>query len=291
MKSDLQKICLGSANFGKNYGYKNSKVKKKEFSKIFKYARYKKINYIDTAFNYTNSQKIIGKHSVNFKIITKIPKISNSVSKPELWIKKIITKSLKDLNTKKLYAVLFHYPPYQISKKKFVRIINCLEDLKKKRIIKKIGISAYSVDEIKKSFSIYKFEIVQFQANILDQNILKNAYVKFLKEKKGVEIHIRSIFLQGLLLCNISDIPSKFSNLKETLIVFNEWVKKNKISKLSACLKYIFSFTFIDKIILGTNNYLQFKQTVQAIEKINGKLNLPKKIKNINSSKLNPKNW
>ena len=93
---------------------------------------------------------------------------------------------------------------------------------KKRGIIKKIGISAYSIDEIKKSFSIYKFEIVQFQANILDQNILKNAYVKFLKEKKGVEIHIRSIFLQGLLLCNISDIPIKFSNLKETLIVFNE---------------------------------------------------------------------
>ena len=189
-----------------------------------------------------------------------------------------------------MYAVLFHYPPYQISKKKFVRIINCLEDLKKRGIIKKIGISAYSIDEIKKSFSIYKFEIVQFQANILDQNILKNAYVKFLKEKKDRNTY-KVNFLQGLLLCNISDIPIKFSNLKETLIVFNEWVKKNKISKLSACLKYIFSFTFIDKIILGTNNYSQFKQTVEAIEKINGKLKLPKKIKNVNSSKLNPKNW
>jgi len=290
MKSDLKKICLGSANFGKNYGYKNSKVKKKEFSKIFKYAKFKKINYIDTAFNYSNSQKIIGKNSINLKIITKIPKIPYFITNPELWIKKIISKSLKDLNTKKLYAVLFHYPPHQIDKKRFIKIINYLEDLKKKKIINKIGISAYNINEIRRSFTIYKFQIIQFQANILDQNILKNPYIKFLK-KKGVEIHIRSIFLQGMLLSDISDIPRKFRYLKKPLIYFDNWVKKQKISKLSACLQYIFPFSMIDKIVLGTNNYLQFKQTVEAIEKINGKLNLPRQLKNINSRKLNPKNW
>ena len=59
MHSDLKKICLGSANFGKRYGYKNSKIKEKEFSKIFKYANSRNIKYIDTAFNYSNSQKLL----------------------------------------------------------------------------------------------------------------------------------------------------------------------------------------------------------------------------------------
>lgn len=290
MHSDLKKICLGSANFGKSYGYKNSKIKKKEFFKIFKYAKTKKIEYIDTAFSYSNSQKIIGKNSLNFKIITKIPKIPKSNSNPLNWIKKIISKSLKDLKTKRLYAVLFHYPPYQIDKKKFIQIIKYLEYLKKKKIIGKIGISAYSINEIRRSFLIYNFEIIQFQANILDQKILKSPFIKLLK-KKGVEIHTRSIFLQGMLLSNISDIPNKFKYLKKPLINFNKWVKKKEISKLRACLQCILSFPVIDKIVLGTNNYLQFKQTVETIEKLNGKLDIPKQLKNINLHQLNPKNW
>ena len=134
MHSDLKKICLGSANFGKGYGYKNSKIKEKEFSKIFKYANYRNIKYIDTAFNYSNAQKIIGKNSSNLKIITKIPKIPNSISNPQNWIKTIISKSLNDLKTKKLYAVLFHYPPYQIEKQKFFQIVEYLENLRKKKL-------------------------------------------------------------------------------------------------------------------------------------------------------------
>ena len=67
--------------------------------------------------------------------------------------------------------------------------------------------------------------------------------------------------------------------------------KKKKISKLSACLNFILSFSMIDKIVLGTNNYLQFKQTIDAIEKSNGKLAIPKHLKNINQNYLNPKNW
>ena len=77
MHSDLKRICLGSANFGKIYGYKNSKVKKKEFLKIFKYAKLKNIKYIYTAFSYSNSQKIIVKYSLKLKIITKIQSYQN----------------------------------------------------------------------------------------------------------------------------------------------------------------------------------------------------------------------
>ena len=290
MRSDLKKICLGSANFGKYYGYKNSKIKKKEISKIFKYARLKKINYVDTALNYPNSEKIIGRNGYNLNIITKIPKIPNSEKNPTIWIKKIILKSLKNLKTKKLYAVLFHHPPYTNSKKQLSLIIQYLEYLQKKKIIKKIGISVYNLHELKKSFSIYKFQIVQFQANVLDQRIINSKYLKILKKNK-VEMHVRSIFLQGMLLSDVKNIPKKFKSLKNKLIFFDNWVKKKKITKLEACLRYLFFSSFIDKVVLGTNNYLQLKETIKTIEKIKQKIILPNQFKNFNSYLLNPKNW
>ena len=106
--------------FWKNIWLQKFKSKKKEFLKIFKYAKLKNIKYIDTAFSYSNSQKIIGKYSLNLKIITKNSELPKSASNPQNWIKKIISKSLSDLKTKKLYAVLFHYPPYKIEKKKYL---------------------------------------------------------------------------------------------------------------------------------------------------------------------------
>ncbi len=231
MISDLKKICIGSANFGSYYGYKSSKIKKREFSKIFKYLKQKKINFIDTAINYKNSEKIIGKYNKNFKIITKIPNVPKSEKNPKKWIQKKISESLKNLNCKKLYGVLFHHPPYEQKRKNFLLIIKYLEYLRRQKIIKKIGISVYTLDQIKRSFSIYNFQIIQFQMNILDKNIYKSRLIKKLK-KNNVEIHIRSIFLQGMLLGKLKYIPNRFNLLKKKIKFFENWVAKKKNYKV-----------------------------------------------------------
>ncbi len=117
--SDLKKICIGSANFGSHYGYKNLRINKKEILKIFKVLKKKKISYIDTAINYKNSEKVIGKYNRNFQIITKIPHVPKIEKDPKKWIEKKISESLKNLKSKKLYGVLFHHPPYEYKKKIF----------------------------------------------------------------------------------------------------------------------------------------------------------------------------
>ena len=65
----------------------------------------KKINFIDTAFNYKNSEKIIGNlaNKKNFKIITKLPRIGKNINFVEKYVKKSPTR-LK----KKLHAILVH---------------------------------------------------------------------------------------------------------------------------------------------------------------------------------------
>ena len=131
---------------------------------------------------------------------------------------------------------------------------------------------------------------MQFQTNVLDQSIINSKYLKILKKNK-VEIHVRSIFLQGMLLSDIKNIPKKFKSLKNKLIFFDNWVKKKKTTKLEVCLRYVFFSSFIDKVVLGTNNYLQFKETIKTIEKIKQRIILPNQFKNFNSHLLNPKHW
>ena len=74
----MNKICLGSAQFGADYGIanKNGQVEQIEVKKILDYAATVKIDSIDTAIDYGNSEEIIGQYANDrFKIGSKLPSI------------------------------------------------------------------------------------------------------------------------------------------------------------------------------------------------------------------------
>ena len=51
--------------------------------------------------------------------------------------------------------------------------------------------------------------MIQVPFNILDRRLATKNYLNKIKKKK-IQIHVRSIFLQGILLANIKKIPKKF---------------------------------------------------------------------------------
>ena len=93
-------------------------------------------------------------------------------------------------------------------KKKSKIILEHLESLKKKKYSKKNWSFSLQHKRIKKSFNVYKFDIVQFPFNIFDNRIENSKYILKLKDQK-VELHARSIFLQGLLLEDSSRIKKR----------------------------------------------------------------------------------
>ena len=104
------KICIGTANFGLNYGLNNKKpLSKKIIKEIFNFAKSKNINFIDTAMSYKKSENKIGHlKNQNLNIITKITNIPNNVHNIKQWIIDNTILSCKKLNTNKLYGLLIH---------------------------------------------------------------------------------------------------------------------------------------------------------------------------------------
>ena len=88
--------------------------------------------------------------------------------------------------------------------------------------------------------------------------------MKKLKEK-NVKFFARSIFIQALLLMKINNLPRFFEKWKKIFIKFENFTKKNKISKFKSCLSYALSNKIIDKIIVGVDDYNQFKQLVSFV--------------------------
>ena len=114
----MNRLVIGTANFGQKYGLEKIQVSSKEIKKILNYAWKKNIRYIDTANFYGETEKLIGKiNDKKFKFISKIKINQKLINNPKL-IEYSVIKTLKNLKIKKLYALLIHNPNFLIRDKK-----------------------------------------------------------------------------------------------------------------------------------------------------------------------------
>ena len=283
-----KKLCIGTAQFGMKYGISNNfgKTKKKELDKIFSIIDKKKIKFIDTALNYGNCEDILSKYNLrNISIITKIPKIPEKKLNIDKWIEKKIISSQKKLKIKNFYAILLHHPEDMLTKNAIL-VYNSLIKLKKKNKTKKIGISINNFDNCLIILKKFKFDIIQCPYNVIDRRLEKKKYINFFKKHK-IEIHIRSIFLQGLLL--MKKRPTQFYKWNK---IFNVWDKLNKYDSLTAAINainFVLRKKYINKIILGFDNSQQLKNVLINYKK--KKINFSKKIQSNNLDLINPSNW
>jgi len=258
------KIALGTANFGQKYGLAGKIIKSdKKVKKIIQFANNSKIKLIDTSNNYGSSETLLGNNNLkNFKIITKL-KISNDEKKSnnlENIVFNKVEESLFKLNIKKLYAILLHESDDLKSNKRH-KLIKVLKKLKKKNLVSKIGISIYNPKELNFIWPFWKPDIVQCPFNILDRRIYESGWLKKLKKNK-TEIHVRSIFLQGLLLKNEKSMPRKFKKWKNIFKKWNNYCKKENISKIQGCINFIKSFKKISFVIIGFEDIKQLKNII-----------------------------
>jgi aryl-alcohol dehydrogenase-like predicted oxidoreductase len=281
------KITLGGAQLGFNYGcFNKKKIIYSEIKKIEKLVKKFDIKYIDTAINYGNSETVIGNSSLNkLNIITKI-KIPNKKINIKKWINYQIDNSLKKLKKKNIYALLLHdYKDLNSKNKK--EILKTLYDLKKKKIIKKIGVSIYSPNDLKTIWKSWEPEVVQAPLNIFDQRIINSGWIDILKKKK-IKLFVRSCFLQGLLISNYKKIY-KLKKFHYSLNKFSKWCAQNKISKILACLHFVKKYTKIDFLIVGFNNSKQLEEILNLFLKKTVKI--PNKFNNNNVKLIDPRKW
>jgi aryl-alcohol dehydrogenase-like predicted oxidoreductase len=282
------KLVIGSAQLGMNYGlFNNRKINHKEFKKIEKLVLKSKINFIDTAINYGDSENIIGSSKLkNLHIITKIKLPSKKNIQVRNWALKEISKSLYKLKIKKIYGVLIH--DYKDLLGKYGKdYLLSLQELKKKKIIKKIGISIYESHEIKKIWKFWKPDLIQVPFNPLDNRILDSGWVDVFRKFK-VKIFARSVFLQGLLI----NEDNSFIVNKNYLILLNKfknWCYKNNISLLQACIHFVKQFKKIDYLVVGFNNYSQLKEIIDVFKK--KQIIIPKKFSTNKKNLIDPRKW
>tara|TARA_A100001234_G_scaffold221019_1_gene235494 strand:- start:1722 stop:2588 length:867 start_codon:yes stop_codon:yes gene_type:complete len=284
------KIGIGTVQFGTNYGISNKfgQVDFDEQKKILKIAKESGINLLDTAIDYGNSEINLGKHGVNdFKVVTKLPTIPKNLENVSKWIYENVLSSINKLGVNHLYGLLMHKSWQCLDYNG--KVWSCLNDLKKDGLVKKIGVSIYSPKELENITKYINLDIVQTPFNLIDRRIQDTGWLLSLN-KMGVEIHVRSIFLQGLLLMKEENIPKKFNSWKDIWDKWFEWQKKNpSFSPAHCCLSFVNSVKEISNIIIGFNSLEQLEQIISFNNKKN-KIEYPN-ITCVDESLIYPKNW
>jgi len=287
-------IVLGTAQLGLNYGISNTdgRTTLVQAKKILDLAWNSGIKSLDTANAYGDSEYVIGKLSNDYdwNLITKTPHFTKSVidnSALEYFDKKL-KLSIELLGVDKIDTLLIHSvedlfkPNGDLLYKKLVYFKKC-------GLLRKIGASVYDYKQIDSIIDNYDIDVIQLPFSILDQRLLISKHLEKIK-KNNIEIHARSVFLQGLLLMNPNDIPLYFLDIFDNIQMFLNYSKEKSLTNVELALSYVNSIREIDKIVVGVNKVEQLSEIICANKiKINTEecLNISVKDERF----VNPVNW
>ena len=256
------KLALGTAQFGLNYGINNTsgKIPKESVFEILSSAAINSIDTLDTAEAYGDSEDVIGafvsKTKSNFKIISKITEKSSSIES--------IEKSLSRLHINSIYGFLIHsFDDF----KKNNSLWKTLQELKKNGKVIKIGFSFYNPSEFDEVLAMGILpDIIQVPYSVFDQRF-KTCFIRC--KEKEIEVHTRSVFLQGLVFKKPDELNSFFAPIKQNIIKLNEISKEKKIAINSLCLCFAYLNSNINKVVIGVDSLNNLNENIKSLKELN----------------------
>ncbi|ABZ94482.1 Aryl-alcohol dehydrogenase-related oxidoreductase [Leptospira biflexa serovar Patoc strain 'Patoc 1 (Ames)'] len=263
------KIGLGTVQFGMDYGVSNQtgKTNQAEVNLILNKALELGIRKLDTAYLYGDSESVLGQNQKElngFDVITKTRKFGNTAFTKDdaKLIRESFLESLSRLKLNKVYGLMFH-DSSDLLKENSGYLWDELVSLKSEDKVTKVGVSVYSLNQTEEILKKYPIEIIQFPLNIYDHSFLQNGFLSKLKEI-DIEIHVRSVFLQGLALMSSTELPAYFKSVKNHIQECQEMLRSRGVTMLEASLNFIKSIKQVDFAILGINNISQLLEIIDS---------------------------
>lgn len=247
----VSRIAIGSAQFGLEYGVMNQRgqVPPAEVGRILARARSFGIDTVDTAVAYGTSEQTLGAAGVrDFRIVTKLPRVPDSEDVAS-WVVNTVRQSVAKLGVHKVHALLLHHPS-DLEGPSGRELASGLTEVKSEGLAGKVGISAYEPNEIARYGALIGLEAVQVPLSVVDRRFVDTGTIERL-HRAGIEVHVRSIFLQGLLLTDPALLPPRFLRWVRLWSSWRGWLESHGISPLEGCLAYALSCTGVDRIVVG----------------------------------------
>lgn len=261
------KLSLGTVQFGVAYGVANQqgRVSFETAEAIVREAERRGLRMLDTAIGYGDSEARLGQIGVDdWQIVTKLPACPETCVDVQAWVDRELRGALRRLARERVHGVLLHRPA-QLLEAGGPALFAALASAKANGLVKKIGVSVYAPAELDTLMSQFDLDIVQLPANVFDDRFAKSGWLGRLAAR-GVEVHSRSAFLQGLLLMTPSTRPAWTTRWSDLWREYDDWVSDVQLTRAQACLRSALSVPGFDHVLVGVDSVDQLRELVAAAD-------------------------
>lgn len=258
-------LGLGTVQWGLKYGIanRNGLVSANTVSDILAAARGAGIAILDTAAQYGEAEAVLGANSVaGFKIVTKTPsfRAAGITDEHVRQLVKTFDESLQRLGLSSVYGLLVHHSEDLLAPggQKLVVAMNKLKDSGK---VEKIGVSIYDGSQLDGLLERFTPDLVQTPVSVLDQRLVSSGQLQRLAEL-DVEVHVRSVLLQGLLLMPPNELPAYFAPIRGLLERWHVAVCDQGMTPTQAALSYVRNIPGVSTVLVGVESLDQLLMCV-----------------------------
>ncbi|MGA2399126.1 MAG: aldo/keto reductase [Steroidobacteraceae bacterium] len=282
-------LALGTVQFGMSYGIANRRgqVDLAEAKAILDHARAAGMDTLDTAMTYGTSEESLGSAGVDtWRVVSKLPALPDPCPDVEGWVRRATEASLGRLRLGRLGALLLH-APQDLRSANGEALYAALLAVRQDGLVDKIGISIYDPQELT-ALDEFRFDLVQAPFNIIDRRLAKSGWMDALR-RAGVEIHVRSLFLQGLLLMRSDQRPGGFDRWQKLWDPWHQWLQESGLSAVEACLGFAAAHPQIDRMVVGVDGLAQLEEILRA--RIPARVHPPDGLSSDDPDLVNPSRW
>lgn len=254
-------LALGTVQFGLPYGVagRGVAVPEDEVRNILSVAWDAGIRMLDTAAVYGDIEERLRRLMGNlpFKVVTKIPPAPEGANEAEAaeWIEEALASAERNLGDS-LHAVMFHRADDLFGGTARV-LWQRGEDWAERRGCA-LGVSCYGPDALERLRATLPLRIAQLPANAFDQRLRQAG------RHEGVEIHLRSAFLQGLLLMPRDDAARRVPSAREALKLWHSWLSRSGLDPVTAALGIVKGNVGATCCVVGVDDVEQIKAITAA---------------------------
>jgi aryl-alcohol dehydrogenase-like predicted oxidoreductase len=260
-------LVLGTVQFGLPYGVANRQGQPDigRVREILDLAYRSGLRVLDTAAAYGESETVLGACGTDhWSVITKVPSL-DGVDDADIGprARQSVLQSLDRLRIGALHAVLAHDRRDMVGERGR-RMLEGLAPLKDDGLVGRIGVSVYRPKDLA-GIDAECSQIVQAPFNVFDQSFVSFGEAAALRARGG-ELHVRSVFLQGLLLMAAQERPARFARWPQLFARYDEQVRDSGLDPAGFCLGFAAGQADVARCVVGVDTPQQLLQLVAAFD-------------------------
>jgi len=260
----MKSLILGTANFQGFYGIaRQNKMEIESIEQILHVAQENGINHFDTARSYTDAELILGKFLNKSQPLYIDSKIGTLECKSIASITDSVKESLHMLGVPKLNTLYLHNSDLLSGSTSSI-VRQGMEKVIELGLAEHLGVSVYTLNQLIEAKTIFP-TLSQFQVleNLCDRRLItSNKLIEL--TKLGNDINIRSIFLQGLLLMDLENLPVKLQGAAKSIESLTKYATNNSVSVIDLCVAYVKTIPWVNSYLVGVESASQLRQIIKS---------------------------